>query len=376
MKISEIKIGDRFRKNLGHIDQLVQSIKEIGLLHPVVINENYELIAGQRRIEAFKKLGHEDIPATVVNLNDIVIGEFHENAVRKGFTSREKIAIKEAIEPIERQRAKERQGGKGYKQHESSVKSTQRSRDKVADYLETSWNTLDKLETIIKTADTNEKFADFPDKIDSGKLSVRKASKLIAKEEKRQQLLSSSENENEDWTNSDYVWVTSTSGRTVSGLRKPKGLKLSDEQVADLKRQIDEQENRPHYWWLTEEQRQNEIQKDREYEEFDRKHSEPYYGIDFTWNGNGGRRSGRKSKTPSYRGKRLETGWVGNSFKPLLSKKEIIDWLSTMDESARFSVRISYQEKFPPRNRPSPPPDEEHSIKLEHEQIRLLQRSF
>ena len=317
-------------------------------------------IAGQRRIESFKKLGHEEIPATVVNLNDIVIGEFHENAVRKGFTSREKIAMKNAIEPIERHRAKERQGGKGYKQHESSVKSTQRSRDKVAKYLDTSWNTLDKLENIVNTADTNEKFADFPEKIDSG-LSVRKASKLIAKEEKRQQLLTSSESK--DWTNSDYVSVTSTSGRTVIGLRKPKGLKLSDEQLADLKRQVDERENRPRYWWLSEEQRQNELQKDKEYEEFDRKHSDLYYGINYTWIDNGGRRSGRRSKTPSFRSKSLE--------KHTATKKEIIDWLSTMDDAARFNVRISYQEKFPPRNRPSPPPDEEYFIKLKDEQMQL-----
>jgi ParB family transcriptional regulator, chromosome partitioning protein len=52
MKISDIKIGNRFRKDLGDIQNLADSIREIGLLQPVVVNENNDLIAGQRRIEA------------------------------------------------------------------------------------------------------------------------------------------------------------------------------------------------------------------------------------------------------------------------------------------------------------------------------------
>jgi hypothetical protein len=36
MKIVDIKIGNCFRKELGHIDSLAKSIQEIGLLHPVV----------------------------------------------------------------------------------------------------------------------------------------------------------------------------------------------------------------------------------------------------------------------------------------------------------------------------------------------------
>lgn len=105
MKISKIKIRNRFRHDLENIDSLVQSIKEIGLMHPVVINENNKLIAGQRRIEAFKKLGTKEIPTTVVNLKNIVTGKFHENVIRKGFTSLEKFAIKKAIEPIEKLKA-------------------------------------------------------------------------------------------------------------------------------------------------------------------------------------------------------------------------------------------------------------------------------
>jgi hypothetical protein len=97
-RISDIKVGQRFRKDLGDIKALVNSIKEIGLLHPVVINENNELIAGQRRLEAYKTIGNNEIPVTIVPINDIIKGEFHENAVRKGFTISERVAILEEIE--------------------------------------------------------------------------------------------------------------------------------------------------------------------------------------------------------------------------------------------------------------------------------------
>jgi ParB/RepB/Spo0J family partition protein len=49
-------------------DELVKSIKALGLLQPIVVRENdgrYELVAGRRRLEAVKKLGWEKIPAVV-----------------------------------------------------------------------------------------------------------------------------------------------------------------------------------------------------------------------------------------------------------------------------------------------------------------------
>ena len=52
--ISEIKIGDRFRKDLGNLGPLMDSIKRHGLLHPVVITEDNQLICGRRRIAAIR----------------------------------------------------------------------------------------------------------------------------------------------------------------------------------------------------------------------------------------------------------------------------------------------------------------------------------
>jgi hypothetical protein len=50
MKISDIKIGKRFRKDLGNTKGFADGIKEVGgLVQPVAIDEDYNLIAGVRR---------------------------------------------------------------------------------------------------------------------------------------------------------------------------------------------------------------------------------------------------------------------------------------------------------------------------------------
>jgi ParB family chromosome partitioning protein len=73
--IDQSSIGDRFRKELGDITGLAKSIQEHGLLQPVILSENYQLIAGERRLQACKSLGGIEIPITIVNLQDIVKGD-------------------------------------------------------------------------------------------------------------------------------------------------------------------------------------------------------------------------------------------------------------------------------------------------------------
>lgn len=52
----------RQRKELTDIEGLASSIKRIGLLHPIVIDREHRLLAGRRRLEAYRKLGHTSIP--------------------------------------------------------------------------------------------------------------------------------------------------------------------------------------------------------------------------------------------------------------------------------------------------------------------------
>jgi ParB family transcriptional regulator, chromosome partitioning protein len=113
MNIKDIKIGDRFRKDLGDIKTLAISIQEIGLLQPIVVNQDNELIAGLRRLEACKLLGRTEVSTTIVNLDDIIKGEFHENTVRKGFTLSERVEILRDRE--EESRTQAEKGSRGFK---------------------------------------------------------------------------------------------------------------------------------------------------------------------------------------------------------------------------------------------------------------------
>src|SRR6516225_3046749 len=116
--IEAIKVGERHRRDLGDIEGLAASIAEVGLLQPIALTFDGYLIAGERRLRAVQLLGWRTIPYTLIplNLNQIVRGEFAENTCRKDFTPSESVAIKRALEPLEKAAAKERQaasGGKG-----------------------------------------------------------------------------------------------------------------------------------------------------------------------------------------------------------------------------------------------------------------------
>jgi len=99
INVDSIIIGDRFRKDMGDIKSLAENIMEIGLLHPVVITENNELIAGYRRIKAYEYLLKKEIPCTVISMDDLARGEIDENRERKDFTHSEIKAIHDYLKP-------------------------------------------------------------------------------------------------------------------------------------------------------------------------------------------------------------------------------------------------------------------------------------
>ena len=103
MKISNIKVKERFRKDVGSLEELKNSIKDIGLLQPIVIDENKILICGERRLLACKELRMKEIDVNVVNIKDILRGEYDENVVRKNFTPSESVAIWGAMESYQGQ---------------------------------------------------------------------------------------------------------------------------------------------------------------------------------------------------------------------------------------------------------------------------------
>jgi ParB family chromosome partitioning protein len=53
---------------MGDIDGLAESIEDIGLLHPITVDEQGWLLAGARRLAACKRLGWKDIPVNVARM--------------------------------------------------------------------------------------------------------------------------------------------------------------------------------------------------------------------------------------------------------------------------------------------------------------------
>ena len=79
------------------IDELAESIKRFGLLHPVTVfaeEGKYVLVAGQRRLLAVKKLDWQEIPARILSTPPDAIEakaiSFSENFVRRDLTTPEK----------------------------------------------------------------------------------------------------------------------------------------------------------------------------------------------------------------------------------------------------------------------------------------------
>lgn len=113
--ISRILVADRFRKDLGDVSELAASIVEIGLLNPITVTSyhgGFRLVAGERRLTAFRSLGLTEIPCRVardiVEARDLLVAERDENTQRKEMLPTEATALGMAIEEMERPAALER----------------------------------------------------------------------------------------------------------------------------------------------------------------------------------------------------------------------------------------------------------------------------
>ena len=65
---------NQLRTNMDSLEELAESIKKIGLLQPIVVrinhSENFEIVAGNRRFNACKKLGRRKIACHLVEIDD------------------------------------------------------------------------------------------------------------------------------------------------------------------------------------------------------------------------------------------------------------------------------------------------------------------
>lgn len=96
LRLSDIKIGKRFRQDMGDIPELAESLKA-GLLQPIGVTPKHELVFGERRLLAAKTLGWKTIPARIVDVPSILEGMLAENTMRKNYTVSERVAIYRAV---------------------------------------------------------------------------------------------------------------------------------------------------------------------------------------------------------------------------------------------------------------------------------------
>ena len=101
--IKDIEIKKRVRKDLGDLHMLKESLNRYGLMNPITINSQYELVAGHRRLEAAKSLGWSTIDAIMVETKDKLLLlelELEENNQRKPFTDDELYEGYKALEKL------------------------------------------------------------------------------------------------------------------------------------------------------------------------------------------------------------------------------------------------------------------------------------
>jgi N6-adenosine-specific RNA methylase IME4 len=88
--IQSIIIKSRKRSlNTEKVTKLAESINRLGLLHPIAIDEHFNLLAGLHRIEACKSLGWQTIPAIIRQNGDALLAELteiDENLIRNELT--------------------------------------------------------------------------------------------------------------------------------------------------------------------------------------------------------------------------------------------------------------------------------------------------
>jgi ParB-like chromosome segregation protein Spo0J len=79
--LNEIKIranwNIRTEPVADHINDLVESIKAIGITHPILLNEKLEVVAGHRRLAACKMIGCETISARIKSFPSEEIERLH-----------------------------------------------------------------------------------------------------------------------------------------------------------------------------------------------------------------------------------------------------------------------------------------------------------
>ena len=167
------------------MQQLMESIKEYGVIVPLLARPNpvgdgakYEIVSGHRRFEACKRLGIEDIPAIVRNLDDdeAILAMVDSNLHREQLLPSEKaFAYKMKFDALKRQGARS--------DLTSEQVAPKLSTEIIAEQENTSKDTIKRYIRLTKLINP------LLDLVDEGKIALTPAEKLSYLKEEEQRAL-------------------------------------------------------------------------------------------------------------------------------------------------------------------------------------------
>ena len=90
-KLSDVALHSEYLRLETDVSALMKSIQSVGLIHPLTVNQDNELLAGARRYRAVSELGWEEVPVQVVDQDTLLqeLISIDENLVRTPLTSLE-----------------------------------------------------------------------------------------------------------------------------------------------------------------------------------------------------------------------------------------------------------------------------------------------
>lgn len=227
--VANVILKHRIRKDLGDIASLADSIKQVGLLHPILIMRDGTLIVGERRLRAAQMLEHATILARVIGTDQPAACELHENSARKNFTPEESVEASEAAWEEAQRKAEERKaegqqaGGEAFRQrglpknfrqaspeiaapakNPPRVPSTD-TRDRIAPIVGTSGRTLEKARQVVQASRQDpERFRPLVDQMNkTGKVDA--AYKQVREEQRKDEIRQAVATKNEQPTQSLFA---------------------------------------------------------------------------------------------------------------------------------------------------------------------------
>lgn len=180
LPLDEINVGQRARNDNGSLQDLIDSIQRVGLLHPIVVTPDHRLLCGARRLLAFEALGRDRIPVTVAqDITDARLAyqaERDENTCRKDFTPSEALRFAQRLEESEQSAAKERKdragpsSGPGKKSGPGKIPAPLKKgdvRDLVGAAIGMSGSTYQRAKHVVQAAEVNPaRYGDLVEQMD------------------------------------------------------------------------------------------------------------------------------------------------------------------------------------------------------------------